>query len=187
MGSFGGADMVGVTFRKRLSRADLRHLSDIVLYLSVNGKLPACGFYSPGFPALGELGQQRLQGRLIGRHFLRDLEMPGGEFELVEAYRTVRPEVSSLPLKSLRPPDLEGEGYDAICFASGKAARHFLESTTEAFGEDLARETLRRAKVVVLGPITAAAVEAVGIRVDAVAASPRDEDFATAVVEVLRS
>lgn len=121
-----------------------------------------------------------------GRALLGEaIEAAGGRYSLVVGYRTVRPEVPPRLLLSMRAPDDGGEGFDAVIFASGRAARHFLETLGEELGPELARERLAAARVVCLGPVTAAAVEALGVRVDATADAPTDEAMLEAVCRVL--
>lgn len=117
-----------------------------------------------------------------GRKLLAEaITEAGGSIELVIGYRTVRPEVPGLLLDSLRPVADGGEGYDAICFASGRTARHFLETTGERFGADAARGFLEQAKIVAIGPVTADALAALDLRVDAVADTPSDAGMVEAV------
>jgi uroporphyrinogen III methyltransferase/synthase len=133
------------------------------------------------------LGQRWLQIRADeGRSLLgRALTKAGGSLELVVGYQTVRPTVSPLLLRSLAPVDEGGEGYDAICFASGRTARHFLETTTEAFGEQRALAHLARAKVIAIGPVTRDAIAALGVEVDAVAEEPSEAGLLAAVLASL--
>ncbi|MEZ4452368.1 MAG: uroporphyrinogen-III C-methyltransferase [Nannocystaceae bacterium] len=105
----------------------------------------------------------------------------GGAYTLVIGYRTIRPKVPALLVRSLRAVSDGGEGFDAICFASGKTARHFLETVDEHLGPGAAARRLADARVIALGPVTAAAIEALGIRVDAIAADPSDEAMLAAV------
>lgn len=109
----------------------------------------------------------------------------GGELELIVGYRTVRPRVSSLLLNSLLPIERGGEGVDAVCFASGRTARYFLELLSETHDDAVARELLAGAKVVAIGPVTAAAIEALGLRVDAVANEQSERGLADAVARAL--
>ncbi|MBL9102013.1 MAG: uroporphyrinogen-III C-methyltransferase [Myxococcales bacterium] len=109
----------------------------------------------------------------------------GGTYALVVGYRVVRPRVPALLVRSLLPPEQGGEGCDAVCLASGKTARHFVETLGEAHGEAAARELLARAKVLALGPVTAAAVRALDIRVDAVADDLTDQAMLAAVLTTL--
>jgi uroporphyrinogen-III synthase len=44
---------------------------------------------------------------------------------------------------------------------------------------------LAQAKVIAIGPVTAAAIEALGVRVDAVATEQSEQGLATAVARVL--
>ena len=99
-------------------------------------------------------------------------------------YRTIRPAVPELLVRSLRAPADGGEGIDAITFASGKSARHFLETLREHLGDDEARAIVSRAKVIALGPVTAAAARALDLRVDAIADATTDEAMVAAILGV---
>ncbi len=94
----------------------------------------------------------------------------GGHLETVLAYRTVRPAVPELLLRSLLPPEQGGERVDAITFAHGEA---------------MARDVLARAKVVALGPVTRDAIEALGVRVHAIARNPGSDAMVQAVVDAI--
>jgi uroporphyrinogen III methyltransferase/synthase len=109
----------------------------------------------------------------------------GGAYTLGIAYRTTRPSVPPMLLRSLLPSDAGGEGMDAICFASGKAARHCLTTLGEAWGEDLARARIAASKVIALGPVTAAAIAALGLPVHATASSTDDDAIVRAVIDAL--
>lgn len=137
--------------------------------------------------AAGLLGKRWLYVRADeGRDVLRPaIERAGGQLSLAIAYRTVRPAVSPHLLASLRAPKAGGEGFHAVAFASGKTARHFLQTLGEELGDDEARRLLAAAKVVCLGPVTAAAVEALGVRVDAIASATHDDAVAEALLRVL--
>jgi uroporphyrinogen III methyltransferase / synthase len=133
------------------------------------------------------LDQRWLQVRADdGRDLLaRAIAAAGGELELVVGYRTIRPKLPALLLRSLLPVEHGGEGFDAICFASGRTARHFLDSFAEAHDEGLARAALAASKVVAIGPVTADAIAALGVRVDAVAEEPSEAALASAVEGLL--
>ncbi|MEM6996042.1 MAG: uroporphyrinogen-III C-methyltransferase, partial [Myxococcota bacterium] len=109
----------------------------------------------------------------------------GGRCEIAVAYRATRPPVPALLLQSMLPVEDGGEGIDAVCFASGKTARHFMETTTEAFGAELARTIVDRTKIASLGPVTTAALERMGIAVDATATEPTDAAMVDAVATAL--
>jgi len=113
------------------------------------------------------------------------IEEAGGDYHLAIGYRTIRPDVPTLQVRSLRATSDGGEGTDAIAFASGKAARHFLETLTQHLGEEAARGIIERAQVLALGPVTAAAAEALGLRVDRIAASTDDAAMLEAVLQAL--
>lgn len=110
----------------------------------------------------------------------------GGSYRLVIGYRVVRPKVPALLTRSLLPPEAGGEGFDAICFASGKTARHFITTLEEAHGPETTRALLTRAKVIALGSVTADAIAALGLRVDATAAEITDEAMLAAVLGALQ-
>lgn len=109
----------------------------------------------------------------------------GGALDLIVGYQTLRPRVPLLLSRSLLGVAQGGEGFDAICFASGRTARHFLQTFSEAHGEALARAALENAKVVAIGPVTAAGIEALGVRVDAIADAQTEQALAEAVQRVL--
>ena len=109
----------------------------------------------------------------------------GGSYRLVIGYRVVRPRVPALLTRSLLSPEDGGEGFDAVCFASGKTARHFIATLEEAHGAATTRALLARAKVIALGPVTADAIAALDLRVDAVAAEISDEAMLAAVLAAL--
>lgn len=121
-----------------------------------------------------------------GRDLVGDaIHTAGGTYTLVVGYRVVRPRVPPLLVRSLLPPEQGGEGFDAVTFASGKTARHFLETLAEAHGEQAARDLLSRAWVIAMGPVTADAVAALDVHVDAVADDLTDESMLAAVLGAL--
>lgn len=122
-----------------------------------------------------------------GRDLLGEaITAAGGRYQLVIGYRVIRPPVPAMLTRSLLPPERGGEGCDAICFASGKTARHFLETMQEAHGEALTRELLAHARVLALGPVTAAAIAALGVRVDHVADATDDCAMLASVLTALQ-
>ncbi|MCA9685765.1 MAG: uroporphyrinogen-III synthase, partial [Myxococcales bacterium] len=135
----------------------------------------------------GLLGGRWLQLRADeGRDVLGEaLAAAGGELLVIVAYRSIRPVVSDLLLQSLRAVDHGGRGYDAVAFASGRTARHYLELTAAAFGDDEARAQLAAAKVVAIGPVTADAIAALGLRVDAVAEDQSERGIVDALIACL--
>jgi uroporphyrinogen III methyltransferase / synthase len=137
--------------------------------------------------AQGLLGARWLHVRADeGRELLGPaIARAGGRYTPAIGYRTIRPAVSPHMLASLRAPADGGEGFHAVTFASGKTARCLLETMDEALGEQETRRLLAAAKVVCIGPVTAAAVEALGVRVDAVAHAPTDAAVCEALYRVL--
>ncbi|MEM9458182.1 MAG: uroporphyrinogen-III C-methyltransferase [Myxococcota bacterium] len=137
--------------------------------------------------AEGLLGDRWLHVRADeGRGLVgRAIAEAGGHYTLAIGYRTIRPEVSPRLLASLRTPADRGEGFDAVAFASGKAARHFMQTLGEGLGDEEARRLTQAAKVVCLGPVTTAAVRALGLRVDATAGAPTNAAMLEALRQVL--
>ncbi|MBI1722411.1 MAG: uroporphyrinogen-III synthase [Gemmatimonadetes bacterium] len=114
--------------------------------------------------ALGDVrGLRMLLPRAdIARKALADgLRARGAEVVEVAAYRTV---ASGAP-----PPALEG--VDAITFTSSSTVRHFVESGAD-FG---------RAKIVCIGPVTAATARELGLPVHAVASEYTEDGLIEAL------
>lgn len=124
-----------------------------------------------------ELGRRWLQVRADeGRDLLgQAIRAAGGVLDLVVGYSTTRPAVPELLLDSLRPSDEGGEGFDAIVFASGRTAKHFLLTLGERFGPEAPRRWLAASSVIAIGPVTAEALVGMGLRVDAIAEQPSDD------------
>jgi uroporphyrinogen III methyltransferase/synthase len=106
-----------------------------------------------------------------GRDVLADgLASAGWDVDAVEAYRTVL-----LPISG---PDREAAaGADAICFTSGSTVRGFVAA---------AGAQLVPAQVVCIGPTTAAAAVAAGLRVAAVAEPHTIDGLIEALVRLLK-
>ncbi len=120
------------------------------------------------------------------RPVLRDaIEAAGGTYTAAIAYRTIVPALPPMLVRSLLPPAQGGEGFDAVCFASGTAARNFVSLLSRHLGEAEARAALERAEIVTIGPITTHAVEALGLSVAAEARVPSDEALADALQHAL--
>lgn len=109
------------------------------------------------------------------------IEAAGGEYTVAACYQTARPSVREAVLRSLLPYEERGEGLDAICVGSGATARHFIANLTDALGDEVANAVLARAKIVALGPVTAAAIEALGHSVAAIAPQPDDAGLLAAL------
>lgn len=121
-----------------------------------------------------------------GRDVLRAaIEDAGGRYVAAASHRTVRPAVHRAVLDALRAVADGGEGFDAVCLASGKTARHLLMTLTEAWGETTARARLDAAKLVAVGAATAAAITELGLRVAAIAEAPTDAAMLDAVTTAL--
>lgn len=114
------------------------------------------------------------------------IEEAGGRYVAAASHRTIRPSVPEAIVEGLRATEAGGDGFDAVVVASGKTARHFVELLAEAWGEAAARERIAAAKVIAIGQVTADAVVAIGIRVDAIAASPTDAALIDAVILATR-
>jgi uroporphyrinogen III methyltransferase/synthase len=109
----------------------------------------------------------------------------GGRYELAVAYRTERPTIPTMVLRSLLPPEAGGEAFDAVCFASGKTAEQFLALLADAHGPARARALIDAAKIVVIGPVTADAVRRFGLTVAAIASRPDDPSLVDAIERAL--
>jgi uroporphyrinogen III methyltransferase/synthase len=120
-----------------------------------------------------------------GRDVLGDaIEAAGGTYRLVAGYRTVRPAVPPMVVRSLLPPTEGGEGFDAVVFASGRTAEHFMATCAEQLGEERTQALLGSARIVSIGPVTTKALQAMGLTVAATAQQP-DEAGLVAAVESL--
>jgi uroporphyrinogen III methyltransferase/synthase len=182
------------------SGKDVRALKDklvAAIGTGTAGKCRAAGLVPDIVPAKArseglrdELGTRGLlTGRWLhvradtGRAVLEEaFKAAGGALQVVSGYRTIRPSVPPLLVRSLLPPADGGEGFDAVCFASGTAARHFLDSLGEVRGEESARAMLSGAKVIALGPVTKAAIEALDLPVHVVAKAPTDAAMVEAAI-----
>jgi uroporphyrinogen III methyltransferase/synthase len=183
---------------------DARALAGRVLAVVGTGTAAACermGLLADVVPAQANaegLVDALDEADLLGRSWLhlradegRDVLGPaitgkGGSYTLAIAYRTVRPSVAPMLVRSLLPASAGGEGFDAVCLTSGKAARHLLATLVEAWGEPEARSALGAAKIVALGPVTAAAVRALGLSVHTVATATTDDAMVAAVTAALK-
>jgi uroporphyrinogen III methyltransferase/synthase len=182
---------------------DVRALAGMQVAVVGTGTAAACrerGLLPDIIPdvARSEALVQSLQDKdLLGRHWVhvrgvdgrkllqQAIEAANGTYDLVPGYRTLRPKVAGSLLRSLRTPDDGGEGAHAICFASGKTARHFVETLSEGLGKDEAMEICARARVITIGPVTTSAVEALGITVHATATETSDAGMVAAVRDAL--
>ncbi len=140
------------------------------------------GSVAPG-PARGSASRTArppraiLPGADIARAELADgLRAAGWAVEPVVVYRTVPRPPAPAVVHAL------AVGVDAVVFASPSAARALFGGLDAA-----ARAGLARAAVVCIGPTTAAAVAAAGLRVAAVAAERSAAALADAVVTAVRT
>ncbi len=117
-------------------------------------------------PAAQE-GRRELEGALKGA---------GVRVTRVDAYRSARKSLDPAIVSTLKalPPGL-------VLFASPRTAQAFLE----AFGDE-GRGLLSGAEVVALGPTTAGALQALGVRVSAVADQPTSASFVDAAARAVR-
>ncbi len=115
------------------------------------------------------------QGNLAAPLLAERLRAAGAEVATVVGYRTVETEVDVSPVRQ----DIEAGAIDAVIFASPSQVR-------AAVGR-LGTRALGRLAVVAMGPSTARAVLAAGLRVDAQAEAPRVDALAAAVVRALRA
>jgi uroporphyrinogen III methyltransferase/synthase len=123
-----------------------------------------------------------------GRAALGDaIEAAGGTYTLAVAYRTSAPRLPEMLVRSLLSPEDGGEGLDIVAFGSGRAAAHFVELVTAASSAETAHAILAGAKIVTVGPVTTRALEAMGHRVAATAATPDDAATLEAILRVAAS
>ena len=102
------------------------------------------------------------------------LEAQGAHVDAVTTYRIERaPEIDAGRL----------DGVDAFTFMSGRTLQCFLE----IFAEAPARAALQRSTVAVVGPVTQAAAERLGVRVDVVAEAATVEGMVEALAKHLDS
>lgn len=113
-------------------------------------------------------GAQNLRGlnvliprALEARDFLpAALTSTGCRVDTIPCYQTVRPQPDAEISARLR--QLLNETPDLIVFTSAKALLNFLKTAAETAGETAARRCIREAIIAVIGPVTAAALEAEG-------------------------
>ncbi len=115
---------------------------------------------------------------LEGRDFLIDaLRARGAEVELAAAYQTVRPDSDPAPV---RVRAAQGR-LAAVTFASPSAVRHFVSFFEEGEGVRL----LQSCCVAAIGPVTAKALEEIGISVRVRPAESTADALAQALVAEL--
>jgi uroporphyrinogen III methyltransferase/synthase len=85
------------------------------------------------------------------------LRRMGARVEVIEAYRTIRPEGGSRRLKRL----LKKKGVDAITFTSSSTVSHFVDLLKK---EDL-KSILKGIAIACIGPVTARTVKEAGLKV----------------------
>jgi len=115
----------------------------------------------------------------------RAIQLAGGTYALAIAYRVGRPSVPGSVVHSLLPKDEGGEGFDAICFASGRTARHFLETVDSQLGEGAGLRMLASSAIVSLGPITSSAMRELGIVATTTASEPSEAGLVSAMFHAL--
>jgi uroporphyrinogen-III synthase len=133
-------------------------------------------------------------GDVAGRRFLLpqgDIARPtlatglrerGALVDEIVVYRTV-PGSGAGDLRAL----LRARGVDAVAFTSPSTARYLLDGMAAGSGVAEAVALLSGIKIVCIGPVTAAAVADLGLRVDAVAASHSGDGLVAALVSLFRS
>ncbi len=108
----------------------------------------------------------------------RGLRAAGAEVDVVPLYATVEAPVDEAWLRG----ELRGGRLDVVTLASPSAVRALVAR----LGGDVPR-ALGSARLAAIGPSTAAALEAEGLRADAVAEEPSDAGLARAAVSSLAS
>lgn len=115
----------------------------------------------------------------------RAVTRAGGAYRLLCVYRTERPAVAPLLVRSLRPPDEGGEGLDGIFVSSGRVLSNLRATLAEHLGTTAAEDLLARTPLFGLGPVTADAAQAMGLRVAGVADAPTDAAAADLLARAL--
>jgi uroporphyrinogen III methyltransferase/synthase len=152
-----------------------------------------------GLPALTVVGEVvRLRERLrwydvqplFGKRVLvtRPAELAGG---FAQRLRDAGADPIALPTIRIAPPDdagrlaqaaREAAGYDAIVFTSANGVGRFFDAITQAGGD---ARWLGRGLVAAIGPATAEALSARGVRADVVPGEFRGEATAEALIAAL--
>lgn len=88
----------------------------------------------------------------------------GGQYLPVTAYSAHGEPITEIQLRSI-----DSEGLDAVCFASGRSARHHFDALAAHWGEEPTRTYLNARILVALGPVTAQAMTDLGLQVRATA------------------
>jgi uroporphyrinogen-III synthase len=122
-------------------------------------------------------GQRLLLPRAAGaRDILRaGLEAAGAEVVEVHAYRAVRAEPTPAALAAL------DAGVDILTFTSSSTVRHFAAQV----GPERLRSLAARARLAVIGPVTAGTARELGLRVDIEAAEHTVAGLIDAIVAAL--
>lgn len=152
---------------------ELGHEPDIVATDPRSEGVVAC------LEATHELSRRWLHWRAdTGRDVLvRAFERAGGSLDIVEGYRSVRPDWPAALRRVLLSawPVVHSE---VVIVTSGKAAEHLLTN----LGQDVVAERWRhRARFVALGPTTDTAMRELGLTVAAVATTPSTAGLIAAV------
>jgi len=114
----------------------------------------------------------------LARDTLRlGLQAAGAEVVAVPAYSTVLAELSPEARAAME------DGVDILTFTSGSTVRNFIEQVGSARAQALAA----RARVVTIGPMTAAAARELGLRVDVVATEHTIAGLVNAMVAMARA
>ncbi|HEX8351945.1 MAG TPA: uroporphyrinogen-III synthase, partial [Pyrinomonadaceae bacterium] len=113
----------------------------------------------------------------VARDFLpRSLEAAGARVDVVEAYRTVRPETTD---RARAEALLVGGGVDCVTFTSPSTVHNFAQLFDT---RDLGR-LLAGVRVACIGAVTAEAAAEYGLRADVVPAESNARSLARAVAE----
>ena len=108
----------------------------------------------------------------------RGLEERGFAVQLLPLYRTEEAAFDAQAQAEL------ARGFDALLFTSGSSVRGFFHGLESALGPSEARRRLEAAKVVCIGPSTASAAEAAGVRVNRTARDHSDEGLLAALLDL---
>ena len=115
-----------------------------------------------------------IRGEPASDTLLTGLTQLGLEVRQTIVYKAVADETAAAAAAELLT-----KGADAVTFASSATIGHFLDAAGEA-----GRQLCAASKVVCIGPVTASAAEALGLRVDAVAAQATTAGMRDALIHL---
>lgn len=134
-----------------------------------------------GLKKAGVAGKKVLIPRaLVAREVLPDeLRASGATVDVIPVYQTVLEESAAQEMADL----LEAGGVDVITFTSASTVKNFYQLLKDKVDPE---KSLANVKIACIGPVTAAAAEGLGIRVDVVAAEYTVDGLIEALAELFK-